>query len=240
MQITGVMPIHNEAEVLDRVLRSVEQQTHPPEDLVLVFDRCTDRSRSVAHGRSHQELVVECGNTGEAVGAGIARARFETLILFDGNTEVPPTYVEDLLRVLRATNADLVEWHGGLMALSKDTVAKFGPPSSKSLWTLELFLRVKAAGGKVVHLDGPFLRLRASPLGRNFRYGLDYADLSWQHGLPPFFLPGTKSGWVQDILGTAGVVAGHLRNRRLAAAFRKLLASSIQWAWTIRRNLNKV
>jgi len=225
MQISAVMPIHNEVDVLDRVLRSVLGQTHPPEDLVLVFDRCTDGSRGLAQGRSQQELVVEYGNTGDAVGAGIRQARFETIILFDGNTLVPPNYVEELLRVLVTTRADLVEWHGGLMALSKNTIARFGPPSSKSLWTLELFLRVKAGGGKVVHLDGPLLRLRASPLHRNFRYGLDYADLSWQHGLSPFFLIGTKSGWVQDILGTAGVLAGHLRRRRLIPAIRKLLGT---------------
>jgi glycosyltransferase involved in cell wall biosynthesis len=226
MQISAVMPVHNEADVLDRVLRSVQYQTHPPEDLILVFDLCTDRSRRVARGQSQQELVVDYGNTGDAVRAGIRQARFGTIVLFDANTLVPPNYVEELLRVLGSTNADLVEWHGGLMVLTKNTIARFGPPSSKALWTLELFLRVKAGGGKIVHLDGPYLRLKASPLHRNFRYGLDYADLSWQHGLAPFFRIGTKSGWVQDILGTAGVFAGHLRRRRLIPAVRKLLANS--------------
>ena len=35
---TGIVPVHNEASVLEEVLRSIEAQTHPLDELVLVFD----------------------------------------------------------------------------------------------------------------------------------------------------------------------------------------------------------
>jgi hypothetical protein len=137
------------------------------------------------------------------------------LVLFDGNTLVPPDYVERLLGVLVAQGADLVEWHGGMMALRKGTLERFGALSTRYLWTLEYFLRVQQRGGVVVRLDGPHTRLKGSPLSRSFRYGLDYADLSRQYGLPPYFRVGTKSGWVPDLFAIAGTVAGHARNGQL-------------------------
>jgi len=217
------MPVHNEADVLQEVLESVARQTRPVDELVIVFDRCTDGSREVALRLPHEEITVDLGNTGAAVRVGLDRARYSTVVLFDGNTRVPPDYVEGLLRGYAATNADILEWHGGLMLLPKSTVERFGPPSGKALWTLELFLRIKAQGGKVVHLKGPFVRLRPSPLHRNFRYGIDYADLSWQYALPPFFRVGTKSGLVQDLVATMGALAGHVRTKRFIQAIKRLI-----------------
>ena len=221
--VSGVMPIHNEEKVLGEVLDSVLRQTRPLDELVLVFDRCTDGSRTVARRGPHEEVVVDLGNTGEAVRVGIERAHFAVVVLFDGNTRVPLNYVEELLRGYAATGPDILEWHGGLMLLPKSTVERFGPPSGKALWTLELFLRIKAQGGKVVHLKGPFVRLRPSPLHRNFRYGIDYADLSWQYALPPFFRVGTKSGLVQDLVATMGALAGHVRTKRFIEAIKRLV-----------------
>jgi|SRR2546426_5427411 len=221
--VSGVMPIHNEATVLNQVLKSVADQTHVLDEIVLVFDRCTDSSQQVPRPLSTRDLVVDFGNTGNAVRGGIESATFDTIILFDGNTWVPRDYVERLLRSFANTRADITEWHGGLMLLPKATVDSFGPPSGRALWTLELFLRVKAGGGTVVHLKGEFARLKRSPLHRNFLYGLDYADFSWQYGLAPFFRVGTKSGLVEDIFASAGVVFGHARRKRLIPAIARLL-----------------
>src|SRR2546426_10702017 len=87
--VSGVMPIHNEEQVLGEVLDSIHRQTRPLDELVLVFDRCTDGSRKVARGGPYEEVVVDFGNTGEAVRAGIDRAHFDLVVLFDVNTRVP-------------------------------------------------------------------------------------------------------------------------------------------------------
>jgi len=222
-RISGVMPVHNEEKVLAEVLDSIDRQTRPVDELILVFDRCADGSREVAMRRPHEAVQIDVGNTGEAVRLGIERARFATIVLFDGNTLVPVNYVEELLRAYAATNADILEWHGGLMLLPKSTVERFGPPSTKALWTLELFLRVEARGGKVVRLRGGFARLKPSPLHRNFLYGIDYADLSWRYALSPFFRVGTKSGLVQDLVALGGATLGHVRSGHLANALSGLI-----------------
>ncbi len=221
-RVSGILPVHNEAAVLREVLDSIARQTRPVDELVVVLDRCTDGSRDIVRGRCDRLVEVDEGNTARAVMAGIGRASSETLVLFDGNTAVPEEFVEGLLRSLDATKADLVEWHGGMMALTKSTLARFGPFSALHLWTLEYFERIRTNQGIVVHLHGPFRRLKPSPLGRNLRYGLDYAELCARYDMPPFFRIGTKSGWLPDAFAAIGVVAGHARRGTLLSSLRRI------------------
>src|SRR3990172_294592 len=187
MGISAILPIHNEARILSRVLDSIDRQSRKPDELILVLDACSDASESIARSRSATIVRIEARNMASAVVAGASVASHPTLVLFDGNTLVPPDYVERLAMTAERTDADLVEWHGGMMLLSKRTFERYGPPSRIHLWTLEYFLRVTSAGGSVVRLNGPHERLKRSPIRRNIRYGLDYADLSARYDLAPFF-----------------------------------------------------
>lgn len=220
---SAIVPIHNEARVLSRVLDAIDAQTVPPDELILVFDRCSDDSERIAEGRASNSIRVNLGSAAGAVRRGIDLAAHDLIVLFDGNTWVPGDFIERLAQTHANTSADVIEWHGGLMLVPRSTLDKFGPFSDISLWTLEYYLRVEAKGGRVVKMNGPFSRLRPSSLSANLRYGLDYAELSYQHSLYPFFRVGTKSGWVQDVVGTMGVALGHLRRRRLASAIGKTL-----------------
>lgn len=222
--LTGIVPVHNEAGVLEAVLDSIQAQTHPVDELVVVLDRCTDHSAAIAEERGCVTLQVEYGNTASSILAGVHRASHELLVLFDGNTLVPPGYVERLDRTLVERSADLVEWHGGMMALRKATLDRFGPFSTRYLWTLEYFLRVHTLGGTVVRLDGPHVRLKPSPISRSLRYGMDYADLSEIYGLAPYFRMGTKSGWVPDLAAFIGAALEHARCGRLLSSLRRTIA----------------
>lgn len=221
-RVTAVVPIHNEATVLPRVLGSIDSQSRRPDEVILVFDRCSDGSEEIARARGHVSLAVGYGNTGASVRAGIDRATNEIIVLFDGNTLVPSDYVEKLVAAWHATGADLVEWHGGLLLVTKSALRRYGPFSTMALWTLEYSHRVKASGGTVAHLKGPFVRLKPSPFRRNVRYGFDYAVLSERYELAPFFRVGTKSGLLPDTVATIGTILGYARRRRLVAALRRV------------------
>lgn len=220
--VSAIVPIHNEDRVLGHVLDSIEAQTRRPDELVLVFDRCTDASEEVARGRANRTVRVDMGNTAAAVRAGLEQSTHDWFVLFDGNTLVPEDYVERLLKSHNESLADVIEWHGGLMFLTRDTLNRYGQFSGLYLWTLEYFLRVVANGGTVLHLNGPFDRLRPSPLRRNLRYGVEYADLSARYRLTPFFRIGTKSGWLPDIVAILGAIVGHRRRGRLGLALKSL------------------
>ncbi len=218
MGISAIIPVHNEASVLDAVLECVESQSRRPDEIILVLDSCTDESEGIA--RRHQAKVVSVyvRNIAIAVMSGVAAASKETLVLFDGNSLVPASYVEVLEETLFRTQADLVEWHGGMMIFPRTTLERFGDFSPLHLWTLEFFLRMRERGGRLVQLDGPHVRLKPSPLRRNLRYGLDYAMLSERYKLAPFFRIGTKSGLLPDLFATFGAGVGHLLRGRLGRA----------------------
>jgi len=222
--LSAIVPIHNEAAVLRQVLGAIDAQSRRPGEVILVFDRCSDGSEEIARGRGYVSLVVDYGNTGASVQAGIDRATNEVIVLFDGNTLVPSDYVEQLVATWHATGADLVEWHGGLMLVTKSTLRQYGAFSTMALWTLEYFYRVKKSGGTVVPLKGSFVRLKPSPIRRNVQYGLDYAVLSERYGLAPFFRIGAKSGLIPDTVATLGTILGYAQYRRLLAALRRVPA----------------
>ena len=163
-------------------------------------------------------LSIEEGSTGAAIRAGLDLASHDVFVLFDGNTLVPHDYVARLEAEWLRSGADLIEWHGGLLLLTRQTLDRFGPPSDHALWTLEYFLRIRSLGGKIVVLDRPFLRLKPSPLGRNIQYGLDYAALSLRYGLAPFFAIGSKSGFLPDLFAALGAVLGYAKHGRLLQA----------------------
>src|SRR3989442_5908456 len=194
IRVSAILPIHNEAAVLRLVLGAIDAQSHRPDEVILVFDRCSDGSEEIAVGRGYVSLLVDYGNTGASIQARIDRAAHETIVLFDGNTLVPSDYVERLVATWHSTGADLVEWHGGLMLVTKSMLRRYGAFSTMALWTLEYFHRIKKSGGTVVPLKGPFVRLKPSPIRRNVQYGLDYAVLSERYGLAAFFRIGAKMG----------------------------------------------
>jgi cellulose synthase/poly-beta-1,6-N-acetylglucosamine synthase-like glycosyltransferase len=222
MGVSAIIPIHDEATVLGRVLDSVDHQSRRPDELVCVLDDCSDASEAIVRARGAKVVRVQVRNTASALIAGILEASHEILLLLDGNTVVPMDYAAKLLEAFEATRADVVEWHGGMMLLPRSTLDRYGPFSRMHLWTLEYFLRVESRGGRVVRLDGTHERLKRSPLRRNIRYGLDYSDLVERYGIAPFFRIGTKSGWVPDVFATIGTIVGHIKNRRLRRALRAL------------------
>src|SRR6266566_5375357 len=147
MLVSGIVPIHNEARVLQKVLWSIRHQTLPLDELILVFDRCTDESELVADGPEFKKMRIDAGSMSRAVRAGIGAARNDCFVVFDANTLVPSNYVSGLVTTLQTRSADVVEWHGGMLALTRSTLERFGPFSDLHLWTLEYFVRVKRLGG---------------------------------------------------------------------------------------------
>jgi len=218
MGISAVLPIHNEASVLDAIFECVDRQSRKADEVIVVLDACSDRSEQIARSHGAKIVRVDLHNMALAVEAGVAVAVEETVIVFDGNTLVPNNYVELLSETQQRTRADVVEWHGGMMLFPRATLDRFGRLSPMYLWTLDFFLRVRELGGTVVRLNGPHVRLRRSPLKRNVHYGLDYAALSERHHLAPFFRIGTKSGIIPDLVATVGTFVGHARRRQLGRA----------------------
>ena len=138
-----VSPVRNEAAHIERVVRAVAAQTHPPARWVVVDDGSTDGTldllRSLEHEVDFLRVVAHSGDAGEmrdrlAVGRAprafnvglrlvLDEQDFTHIVKLDGDIELPPDYFERLLARLAAdprvglAGGDLVEPRGDKLEL---------------------------------------------------------------------------------------------------------------------------
>lgn len=122
--IAVVIPAHNEEAFLAHCLESVcGAAAHPelaacPVKIVVVLDRCTDRSSEVAARFGVECLRVDAGNVGVARSAGAQHAidaGAHWLAFTDADTRVPPDWLPAQLALRAAAvcgTVDVDSWQG--------------------------------------------------------------------------------------------------------------------------------
>lgn len=127
------MPIRNEADYIERSLRSVLAQDYPPDRLeVLVADGIsTDATREIVQQtcKNHNLPTFQPSNVQlidnpvrivpTALNIAIRQARGDIIIRVDGHCEIAPDYVSQCVHYLRETEADCV---GGPIKTVGETV----------------------------------------------------------------------------------------------------------------------
>src|SRR5215831_2284878 len=100
MRLTVIIPAYNEAEFVGDTIRSLLEQTTPPEEIILVDDGSTDGTGDV--GRSAGVTVIRPPqNTGSKAGAqtfALPDVKTELVMAVDADTTLEPTAVERLMQ----------------------------------------------------------------------------------------------------------------------------------------------
>lgn len=100
--LTVIVPAYNEAESIADTVRSLQQQTLAPEEIVVIDDCSTDGTGDVARALGPRVLRPP-GNTGTKAGAqnfALERVTTEFVMAIDADTTVAPDSVELLLGAL--------------------------------------------------------------------------------------------------------------------------------------------
>ena len=98
MSITAIVPVWNGRELLDRLLASLEAQTEPAAELLVVDNGSTDGAPELARARGAR--VIPMGrNAGfaAAVNRGIRESRGEWIAVLNSDVELAPDYFARLL-----------------------------------------------------------------------------------------------------------------------------------------------
>lgn len=117
-----VVPAHNEAAIIGRLVESLRAQDHPRLSVVLCLDRCTDRTAEVAEGAiggdpRFEIIPVEAcpadwAGKVHAIWAGVQRsaaARSADLLLFaDADTRFHPSCVRATAALLQERGLDML------------------------------------------------------------------------------------------------------------------------------------
>src|SRR5262249_51399118 len=99
MRLTVIIPAYNEAEFVGDTIRSLLEQTTPPEEIILVDDGSTDGTGDVGR-RAGITVIRPPKNTGSKAGAqtfALPHVRTELVMAVDADTTLEPTAVERLV-----------------------------------------------------------------------------------------------------------------------------------------------
>ena len=96
---TVLIPAHNEAETVYRLVRACVEQSYPLEDIIVVADSCTDDTASKAwQAGATKVLEVNYQDKANSQNAALWDISSEVIIGFDGDTIPEPDCIELMIR----------------------------------------------------------------------------------------------------------------------------------------------
>lgn len=112
MQLTVIIPVYNEEETLEEIIRRVKE-TGLANEILCVDDGSNDRSREILKGYENDPIVnvifsEKNEGKGAAVRKGILAARSEYAIIQDADLEYNPACYASLIKPIEDGIADVV------------------------------------------------------------------------------------------------------------------------------------
>ena len=115
-----ILPEHNSAAFMRKMLDSIFQQTFRGYELIVVCDRCTDNTAEIARGYTRNVLEVDNGKCALTRNAGIDVATGEWILFADDDDWFLHPYVFEILHAaLKGNDCDVlafgfvVDWKDG-------------------------------------------------------------------------------------------------------------------------------
>lgn len=104
--IIAIIPAHNEGPSVGRTIASIQQQTRPPEQILVVSDNSTDDTVEVARaaGALVMETVDNSHRKAGALNQGLATLNLtadDLVLVMDADTELSPGFIDRCLAELR-------------------------------------------------------------------------------------------------------------------------------------------
>ena len=246
MTISAIIPVWNGRDLLASLLDSLDAQTRPATEVLVVDNGSTDGAPALASGRDAR--VIPMGrNAGfaAAVNRGIQESRGEWVAILNSDVELAPDYLEMLAdtgawfatgRILKASAPHYID--GTFDALCRGATAwrvgsgrEDGPPFASACaiwsapWTAVLFRReVFARAGLLEesfesYLEDVDFGLRCARLSLTGQYVP--GAVAWHRG------SATLGRWHPD------TVQRIARNQLLLAARHYPRACLLRWCWPI-------
>lgn len=150
--VSIIVPVYNAVSYLEGCVRSVQKQTEPNWELILVDDGSSDGSAELADRLSagdNRIRVIHQKNQGvsAARNAGLRQMKGQYCAFVDGDDTVMPDYLETALKLLQESRADFAalselcpgdpNWPDGLIL--KDGILSFENDEIRLLYLLNHF-----------------------------------------------------------------------------------------------------
>src|SRR3990172_2066240 len=98
--ISVIIPAYNAAGFLPACLAALRQQTHPPDEIIVVDDGSTDSTAEAAQALGARGISLLHSGRGAAGKAGIQAARGNVVMFTDADCQPTPEWAAELARSL--------------------------------------------------------------------------------------------------------------------------------------------
>lgn len=101
MKVSIVIPAHNEDDYLGRCLESINEQTLPTDakiEIIVVLNRCTDRTKEIAVSHGAMVLVNDAKNISSIRNTGIASATGDWIVTIDADSWMSPGVMAEIFQ----------------------------------------------------------------------------------------------------------------------------------------------
>lgn len=151
--ISVVIPVLDDARMLDACLQAIRRQTRRPDEVIVVDNGCTDDSVSVAQRFGARVVAEPRPGITAASARGFDVATGSVIARCDADSRVPPRWLERLEQTFDA---------------HPDALAVTGPASFYDLG------KVSGAAARILYISGYFVSMRAL-LGHTVLFGSNCA-----------------------------------------------------------------
>jgi glycosyltransferase involved in cell wall biosynthesis len=229
MKISVIIPVYNVEAFLERCLDSVQKQTYPDMEVVIVNDGSTDNSpaiieKYVAQNEKFKSFTIENSGQGGARNFGVTKAEGEYIAFLDSDDYIAPDCIEKLAFAAKTENSDIVVCTSYNVKEDGTIIKRID--NNISCGTTSLF-------------DSPkILFNQVAPWGKLFRKSI-FGDLQfvtrvWYEDMrliPKLYLNAERITYIEDPLfyyvqraGSTMNNSNALRNLEIIEAFEDLIA----------------
>jgi glycosyltransferase involved in cell wall biosynthesis len=107
-RISVIIPTQNSAKALERCLQSIEAQTRPVGEIVVVDGFSNDNTREIA-SQAGTKVMLASGTQAAARNVGLSSSNSEYVLFLDSDQELESTVVEECLSICAEEKADAVK-----------------------------------------------------------------------------------------------------------------------------------
>ena len=142
-----IITCHNYGRYLLEAINSVNNQTIPPEELIIIDDSSTDNTKNIAKKHEVDYIRVNCRNRLEARFKGVENTKSDVLCFLDADDKLSPEYIEKGMACFGLNNK---------IGIVYSDMQRFGNDNSK--WAAPQFSKEKLHRQNFMHAGSLVLR----------------------------------------------------------------------------------
>ncbi|MCA1606368.1 MAG: glycosyltransferase family 2 protein, partial [Acidobacteria bacterium] len=100
LSVTVLIPAHNEAEHIERCVRSCWEQTHRPDDVVVIADSCTDETAAIAAQAGARVVETDFKLKAANINFVLSDVSTDVVAIIDADSYYSPPTLENFARTI--------------------------------------------------------------------------------------------------------------------------------------------